>query len=231
VAAGSNSVNSYVAPSDAYSFPPLNTKYPSPSQDPKAALPSDTVTSYLPPASGGLSNTGYSYPGPSFPGYKYPGPLANGNGDKDTAASMASASPPADDDPGNDDTIGVLPASAMDNIPTKDQEGKDAGGAAPADGMDMGGGGGDGGDSGGGGGGDDSAGVLPALHNDGSQPDDDYLVPRLYITPSLNTLLLITFTIQTNHWGIHNRGCFCQHLFDLFLGSASIFYPFVLPRA
>ncbi|XP_037959123.1 homeobox protein 2 [Teleopsis dalmanni] len=128
-----NIVSSYVPPKELYSFPPnSNAKYPSPSEDPKAAIPSGTISSYLPPPSGPLWNAagyphsasngnsnGYKYNAPASSngnGYKYNGPVnpeylppIDGNDGKDQTKNEMGG----DDDVG-DDSIGVLPASAMD---------------------------------------------------------------------------------------------------------------------
>ncbi|XP_013109019.2 uncharacterized protein LOC106088175 [Stomoxys calcitrans] len=141
--AASNLVNTYVPPKDLYSFPPNNVDYPLPSQANKLALPTSVVNSYSPPASGyslaaaaSSNDNGYKYPGPLNLGYL---PSLNGNdngngGDtkdqKDNAndgdADNGGGGGGGDDGGGDmDDTIGVLPASAMGND------------NSPGDAMDM----------------------------------------------------------------------------------------------
>ncbi|XP_054744917.1 uncharacterized protein LOC129249250 [Anastrepha obliqua] len=123
----------YVPPKNTYSFPPnLNAQYPSPYQDPKAALPSSNVNSYVAPPSGPVqANANYplvAAASSNDSGYTYKGPL---NPDSDDAKNAKPA--PAEDQKGvdsgdsnSDDTIGVLPASAMGDA-DKDMDGKGAG--------------------------------------------------------------------------------------------------------
>ncbi|XP_073822633.1 uncharacterized protein [Musca autumnalis] len=116
-ASPSNVVNSYVPPANLYSFPPNNIDYPLPSsKDNKLAMPSDVVNSYAPPASG-IEDSGYKYQGPLNLGYlpsinsDNVSDKDNSDGDGDTRDQKDSGDGDADNN--NDDTIGVLPASAM----------------------------------------------------------------------------------------------------------------------
>ncbi|XP_067625526.1 uncharacterized protein [Eurosta solidaginis] len=137
----------YKPPTDLYAFPPnTNAQYNSPYQDPKASLPSGNVNSYVAAPSGPIqANSNYPLVDAASnndPGYKYPGPtnpdasdgkkpLSLSNDDQNVAVNAAGGSAgDADMDNGSDDTIGVLPASAMDD------EGKDMGGKG-INGKDM----------------------------------------------------------------------------------------------
>ncbi|XP_039951584.1 uncharacterized protein LOC120768896 [Bactrocera tryoni] len=122
----------YKAPENIYTFPPnINSHYSSPYQDPKAALPSSNVNSYAAAPSGPLPlNVNLATASSNDSGYKYPGPTNPDNlppAGKDADDAKA---PAADAD--SDDTIGVLPASAMGDG-DKDVSGKDNAG-----GDDMG---------------------------------------------------------------------------------------------
>ncbi|XP_065356472.1 myb-like protein AA [Calliphora vicina] len=126
----SNVVNSYVPPSNLYSFPPNNVNYPSQSQDTKDALPSGKVNSYSAPASGPLKNSNYNldtsssnsspyqYNGPVSAGYLPPSNGGDGGGDngdgKDEGKNNDGGGDGDFDNGGGDDSVGVLPASAMD---------------------------------------------------------------------------------------------------------------------
>ncbi|XP_017464492.1 PREDICTED: uncharacterized protein LOC108357921 [Rhagoletis zephyria] len=173
VAAASQIIQqTYKPPNNIYSFPPnVNAQYSSPYQDPKAALPSSNVNSYAPPPSGqlldaaGSSDAGYKYAGPTNPDYLPPSGKDGTN--EDMKKPMPSTTDDqkgmegdvdADNDNGSDDTIGVLPASAMGD-PEKDMDGKDAG-------MNMNNDGGD------------SAGPMADNHDhDHPPPDDDTEYP------------------------------------------------------
>ncbi|XP_011191022.2 uncharacterized protein LOC105217631 [Zeugodacus cucurbitae] len=119
VAAASQIVQqTYKPPENIYTFPPnIGSHYSSPYQDPKAALPSSNVNSYAAAPSGPVqpntitaassNDNGYKYPGPTNPSYLPPvGKDADG-------AKMPATSDDSPSDTDTDDTIGVLPASAM----------------------------------------------------------------------------------------------------------------------
>ncbi|XP_061387725.1 LIM domain-containing protein A [Musca vetustissima] len=113
-AASSNVVNTYVPPANLYSFPPNNINYPLPSsKDNKLAMPSNVVNSYAPPASG-IDDSGYKYQGPLNVGYlpsiNYDNDSGKGDSDGDTKDQKDNSD--SDTETG-DDSIGVLPASAM----------------------------------------------------------------------------------------------------------------------
>lgn len=113
--AASNVVNTYVPPKNLYSFPPNNIDYPLPTQDNKLAVPSSIINSYSPPPSGSTDG-GYKYAGPLNLGYL---PSINNSGDgngDDGTQDQQKDNGNDDSDTGNgdmDDSIGVLPASAM----------------------------------------------------------------------------------------------------------------------
>lgn len=121
----------YKPPQNIYSFPPnINSHYSSPYQDPKATLPSSNVNSYAASPSGPLlPNTNFATASSNDNGYKYPGPtdpdnLPPAGKDADDAKSPATSNDAGAGDANSDDTIGVLPASAMDDG-NKDMNGKD----------------------------------------------------------------------------------------------------------
>ncbi|XP_069963224.1 uncharacterized protein [Bactrocera oleae] len=125
----------YKPPQNIYSFPPnINSHYSSPYQDPKATLPSSNVNSYAASPSGPLlPNTNFATASSNDNGYKYPGPTSPDNlppagKDADDAKSPATSNDAGAGDANSDDTIGVLPASAMDDG-DKDMNGKDNTGA------------------------------------------------------------------------------------------------------
>lgn len=157
-------------PKDLYSFPPnINSKYPSPSEDPKATIPTGGISSYLPPPSGPLSDSaetnnnmngnsngndaagGYDYKGPYHPTYL---PPTNSNDGKSNmkdinsddmngmnAGDGSSADDGNGDNVGDDENIGVLPASAMDmnNMPTNDNGGGNGDAINDGGNVDIGG--------------------------------------------------------------------------------------------
>lgn len=111
----SNAVASYVTAGNLYAFPPNNINYPAQMQENKLASPSSSVNSYSWPASGSLKDTNpYQYNGPVTGGY-----LPPSNNADNTDESKANAAEVQDDDldgGAGDDSVGVLPASAMDQI-------------------------------------------------------------------------------------------------------------------
>lgn len=120
----------YKPPENIYSFPPnINSHYSSPYKDLKAPLPSSNVNSYAATPSGPVQpNPNFATASSNDSGYKYPGPtnpdnLPPGGKDADDAKSPATSNDGAGD-ADSDDTIGVLPASAMGDG-DKDLNGKD----------------------------------------------------------------------------------------------------------
>ncbi|XP_055906807.1 uncharacterized protein LOC129942037 [Eupeodes corollae] len=138
------SVSSFLPNQDLYAFPPnINSRYPAPTTtEIKQALPSDAITSYLPPAAGPLDNT--EFVGPISPdllpeSMKNPKPADGANVD----VSGYQYSPPKGDENSNggDGYHYNPPKSSMDDT---DDIGDDQ--APPPDAMDDG----DAGDVGGG---------------------------------------------------------------------------------
>ncbi|XP_037825478.1 myb-like protein AA [Lucilia sericata] len=177
-ASASNMVNSYVAPSNLYSFPPNNVNYPTQAQDTKIALASGTVNSYSAPASGPLKNSNYNldtsssnsspyqYNGPISAGYLPPSNDNSNNGDAKEEGKNTDGGGDGDlDNGGGDDSVGVLPASAMDQI----NDGGNSDGNGDMSG-DMGGG--------------DMAGDMAASMDSQDAPDDSsYDTGKEYPTP------------------------------------------------